>query len=121
MAVAVRHRATTKAAEAKSVWQRLRRRYKWWQLTLFAIGVIAFVSVISGLFFAVGDKPNQVYPDSSIPAVDSPEFSTALAAIVGAPVEHGGDVTVLNNGDEFRPALLKSIEQARHGINFSVY
>ena len=121
MAVAVRHRATTKAAEAKSRWQQVRRRYKWWQLALFVVGVIAFVSVMSGLFFAVGYKPNVVFPDSSVPTVDSAEFATALAAIVGAPVEHGGEVTVLNNGDQFRPALLESINQAKHSINFSVY
>ena len=38
-------------------WQTVRRRYKWWQLTLFVIGVVAAVSVLSALFFAVGDKP----------------------------------------------------------------
>jgi cardiolipin synthase len=121
MAVAVRRRAATNAAEARTWWQQVRRRYKWWQLALFVVGVIAFVSVLSSLFFAVGYKPNVVFPDSSVPQVDSAEFATALAAIVGAPVEHGGDITVLNNGDQFRPALLQSINQAKHSINFSVY
>lgn len=104
-----------------SRWQRIRRRYKWWQLALFVIGVIAFVSVMSALFFAVGHKPAQVYTDSEIRAVNSPEFSTALATIVSAPVEHGGSVTILNNGDEFLPELLRSISEAKRTINFSVY
>ena len=59
-------------------WQRVRRRYKWWQLTLFVIGVIAFVSVMSALFFAVGDKPARIYTDATSPTVDSPHFATAL-------------------------------------------
>jgi cardiolipin synthase len=104
-----------------SRWANLRRRYKWWQLALFAIGVIAFVSVMSALFFAVGNKPSRLYTDATVPSVESPHFSTALATIAGAPVEHGGTITVLNNGDEFFPALLQSIEAAKRTINFSVY
>jgi cardiolipin synthase len=121
MAVDVRRHVAAKTRDATSRWRRLRRRYKWWQLSLFAIGVIAFVSVMSALFFAVGHKPTRVYPDSAIPSVDSPQFSTALSAIVGAPIEHGGTITVLSNGVEFVPALLRGIEGAKSTINFSVY
>ena len=104
-----------------SRWHRVRRRYKWWQLALFVIGVIAFVSVLGSLFFAVGHKPAVVYTDTTAPTVNSPDFATALGAIVGAPVEHGGSVQVLQNGDEFVPALLESVNQAKRSINFAVY
>ena len=102
-------------------WRAVRRRYKWWQLTLFAVGVVAAVSVMSALFFAVGHKPARVYADSAPPPIDSPDFTTALGAIVGAPVEGGGTVHILNNGEEFVPALLESINQAQRTINFTVY
>lgn len=102
-------------------WHSVRRRYKWWQLTLFVIGVVAAVSVTSALFFAVGSKPARIYTDAEPPAVDSPYFATALGTIVSAPVEHGGAVSILNNGDEFVPALLDSINQAERTINFAVY
>ncbi len=102
-------------------WHAVRRRYKWWQLTLFAIGVIAAVSVTSALFFAVGDEPARVYTDVPPPSVESPHFATALATIVGAPVEHGGQIATLNNGDEFVPALLEAVSQAQRTINFAVY
>ena len=102
-------------------WHKVRRRYKWWQLALFVIGVIAFVSVMSSLFFAVGHKPGRIYTDSTPPSVDSPDFATGLGAIVGAPVEHGGTVQILNNGDDFIPALLESVGQAQRTINFTVY
>lgn len=102
-------------------WHAVRRRYKWWQLTLFAIGVIAALSVLGGLFFAVGDKPSVIYTDTAPPPVGSPHFATALSAIVGAPVEHGGTITMLNNGDEFVPALIEAIGKAERTINFAVY
>ena len=102
-------------------WHAVRRRYKWWQLTLFAIGVVAALSVLGGLFFVVGDKPTVVYTDTEPPNVDSPHFATALSAIVGAPVEHGGSIEILNNGDEFVPELLEAIGKAERTINFAVY
>ena len=117
MAVEVRRARGTIATR----WSGVRRRYKWWQLALFAIGVIAFVSVLGGLFYAVGSQPDRIYADAAVPPVDSPQFSTALSTIVGAPVEHGGSITILNNGDEFVPALLQSINEATSTINFSVY
>jgi cardiolipin synthase len=107
--------------QATTRWSSVRRRYKWWQLALFAIGLIAFVSVLSALFFAVGNQPDRIYADAPMPAVGSDEFSTALSTIVGAPVERGGTITILNNGDEFVPALLESINAATSTINFSVY
>ncbi len=104
-----------------SGWGRVRRRYKWWQLALFVVGVVAFVTVMSALFFDIGDQPSRIYADAEVPPVSSADFSTGLAAIAGAPVEHGGTVTILNNGDEFLPGLLQAISEATRTINFSVY
>jgi cardiolipin synthase len=117
----MRPRASTVSQGTGARLRAVRRRYKWWQLALFVIGVVAAVSVTSALFFAVGHKPARIYTDSPPSSVDSPNFATALSAIVGAPVEGGGTVHLLNNGDEFVPALLESINQARRTINFTVY
>ena len=112
---------TSLVSAAGSRWKAVRERYKWWQITLFVIGVVSAVSILSALFFAVGDKPSRIYTDTEAPPVNSREFATALGALVGAPVDHGGQITILNNGDEFFPDLLQSIRNARHSINFSVY
>jgi cardiolipin synthase len=104
-----------------STWQAVRRRYKWWQLTLFVLGAISAVSILGALFFAVGNTPDRVYTDAPPPSVDSPHFATALATIVGAPVEDGGTITELNNGDEFVPALLDAVAHAERTINIAVY
>src|SRR5436190_7068091 len=87
-------------------WQRIKDQFTWWEITVFIIGVISLVTVLSALFFAVGDRPTAITTDGPGPAVASVEFATALSALVDAPVDHGGTVTILNNGDEFLPALL---------------
>ena len=97
------------------------RGHAWWQTALIAIGVITFLSVLGGLFFAVGDKPGEVIPIARVPPVASPDFATALSRLVNAPIEQGGTIEVLNNGDEFVPALLASLNGAKKTINFSVY
>ena len=69
----------------------------------------------------MGNEPERVYTDVPPPSVESPHFATALATIVGAPVERGGEIAILNNGDEFVPALLEAVSQAQRTINFAVY
>ncbi len=102
-------------------WRTVRLKFTWWEIAIFVIGVIATGSVLGALFFAVGDKPSRVYTDAPAPPVASLEFATALSNLVGAPVNQGGTITILNNGDEFIPALLGAIEGATRTINFSVY
>lgn len=102
-------------------WRTLRRRHKWWQLTLFAIGVLAALSVLGALFFRVGHAPEEITTDAPVPDVTTPRFTAALAQLTGASVDRGGAITVLNNGDEFLPALLESIGSATRTVNFSVY
>ena len=101
--------------------RRITKRYAWWQLALFVIGVVAIVSITSALFFAVGDKPKQIETDAQVGPVDSPEFLIALAHLVNAPIERGGTVRILNNGDETLSALVDTIRSARRSINVSVF
>jgi cardiolipin synthase A/B len=95
--------------------------HPWWHTALLVVGVIALVSVIGALFFTVEGTPDRLVTDDRVPTVDSPAFALALSHLVNAPMERGGTVTVLNNGDEFLPALLDTLEQARHSIHLSVY
>ena len=48
-------------------WGRIRKRYTWWQITLFLIGAVSAVSIVSGLFFAVGDRPARITTDREVP------------------------------------------------------
>src|SRR4051812_1891879 len=116
-----RGRTSSLVSAAGSRWTAVRERFTWWEITLFIVGVVSAVSVVSALFFAVGDKPSRIYTDREVPPVNSLEFATALGGLVDAPVEHGGHISIFNNGDEFFPDLLQSIRNAKHSINFSVY
>ena len=115
-----RHRFRARSRNGFS-WRAIREQFTWWQIAIFLVGVVSLISVLSTLFFAVGDRPTTITTDGPVPAVESLEFATALSALVNAPIDRGGTVTVLNDGDEFFPALLESIQNARKSINFSVY
>jgi len=106
---------------AESRWHAIRKKFTWWEITLFLMGVLAATGVITGLFIAIGNKPSAIWTNAPVPPVESVAFSTALAELVRAPIDRGGAVTILNNGDEFEPALLRAIRGARHTITFSVY
>lgn len=93
----------------------------WWETTVLIVGTVTVLMVIAVLVFGVNAKPRVVTLSGEIGAVDSPVFLSAVSRLVGAPVETGGTITPLNNGDEFFPALLARIRAARASINFSVF
>ena len=93
----------------------------WWQTTLLVIGFLSLVTVLSVLFLGANNAPTTVTTTAPVPPVQSDEFAAAMSRLVNVPIEKGGVVTVLNNGDEFLPALLESINVARASVNFSVY
>ena len=54
-------------------------------------------------------------------AVGDPEFfGSALALSDPIPIE-GNKIELLNNGDEYFPAMLKAIESAQQTVNFAAY
>lgn len=109
---------------ASELWERVKtnlRSRPWWMTTLLFIGSVTVLMVVSVAFLGVNNAPRTVVTSGSVPPVHSTEFAEALARLVGAPIEHGGTIDVLNNGDEFLPSLLQSLDAAKHTINFSVY
>lgn len=94
--------------------------HPWWLLLFAAVGVLALLGAIVTLFFSLGRRP-QGHTLTSTPAVDSTEFLLAVAGTVNAPLQKGGSARLLNNGDEFFPAMLRAFDEARHTINFCVY
>lgn len=92
----------------------------WWLLLFAALGVIALLGAIVTLFFSLGRRP-QGHCLTSMPPVGSTDFLLGVAGTVNAPLQKGGSARLLNNGDEFFPAILRAIEEARHTINFCVY
>jgi cardiolipin synthase A/B len=110
--------ATPEALEAA---RQFVRAHRWWQTAVFAIGLLTLVIVFSVLFLGVDNGPRDVRTSGPLAPVDSSQFAQDVASLVNAPIEHGGTVQIIDNGDAFVPALLRDIGSARRTINFLVY
>lgn len=96
------------------------RGLQWWVLALMLIGVVATSTALVSLFFALGRRPGKAWA-TELPPVDSREFLVGVSGIVNSPLQAGGSIELLNNGDEIFPAMLEAIRGARRTVNFSVY
>jgi cardiolipin synthase A/B len=83
------------------------------------IGVVSFVGVVGALFFP--DWPTPEYELGCEADPGSDPFVTAAAGFLNVPLLRGGTAEVLQNGDQFYPALLEAIRGARDTVNFEVY
>jgi len=92
----------------------------WWIVTFWGLGIIACATAIVTLFFALGRRPGKVWA-SEIPPVASRDFLVGISGMVNSPLETGGTVKLLSNGDEIFPAILEAMRNAKKTINFSVY
>src|SRR5262249_53809749 len=53
--------------------------------------------------------------------VASEEFLYSTVGTTGVPFLAGNNVTLLNNGDEFYPAMLEAIRHAEHSVTIEAY
>src|SRR5262249_1006556 len=93
----------------------------WLQTILLIIGGTTVLAVFGALFIAAGTEPSNITTDAPVAQVESTLFAESLSHLVNAPLGQGGTVAILNNGDEFLPALIDAIDHAKRSINFSVY
>lgn len=94
--------------------------HPWWLLLLATVGIIAIFAVGITLFSGVGDRPPEARLEGDC-AVDSDDFLLALSGALNAPLQTGGTAQLLNNGEEFYPAILRSLREAEHSINLMLY
>jgi cardiolipin synthase A/B len=92
----------------------------WWLLLFAGIGALTIATGIVTLFFSLGRRPNRMWTDTVAP-VESGDFTASLAALLNVPLRQGGSARLLNNGDEYFPAILEAIRSARHSVHFMVY
>jgi cardiolipin synthase A/B len=91
----------------------------WWGWTLMTIGVIATVGVIGALFLP--DWPSDDFTVGFDADPGSTKFVEWTSTFLDSPIFQGGQVTILQNGDAFYPAMLDAIRKAKDTVNFEVY
>lgn len=94
--------------------------YPWWVLLFFVLGVLATIAAVTTLFTAWGRRPPEVWVVDP-PEVGSKDFLLGISGSLNAPLESGGGARLLNNGDEFFPAMVEAFRSAEKSINFSAY
>ena len=113
------------------LWTRLRRLlWSWWVWALIAIVMLARHewgwAIGTGLTAAVAyllapaEFPPAYGLDHDMTA-DEPDFIGSIVGTTGTPFLGGNSVTVLNNGDEFYPAMLDAIRAARESVTIEAY
>ena len=96
--------------------------YAWWEIVIFVIGLVSFVSVLIVLFLPVGSGPAKFVFNGTVPAVSDPEFSKMLSDSLNLPLKQSDQpITILNNGDAFMKSFLADIDQATSSINIMDY
>ena len=91
----------------------------WWAWTLMAIGVIAIIGVLGALFLP--DWPSDDFTMGFKADPGSERFVEWTSGYLNSPILRGGEVTILQNGDAFYPAMLEAIRKAEDSVNFEVY
>ena len=91
----------------------------WWAVLLMWIGVIAIIGVIGALFLP--DWPSGDFTMGFEAEPGSERFIQWTSGYLNSPILQGGTATILQNGDEFYPAMLEAIRQAQDSVNFEVY
>ncbi|HXE56529.1 MAG TPA: phospholipase D-like domain-containing protein [Gemmatimonadales bacterium] len=90
-----------------------------WAFVLMLLGAVALVVVMASLFL-----PDWAFPELET-TLDAPPgsepFVAGLASLLNVPRLRGGEITLLDDGDAFYPAMLEAIRGARETVNFQVY
>jgi cardiolipin synthase len=112
-------------------WTRARRLFWWWWPWALAClwnlvhdkwGWATGTGLMA--FFCYLIAPVETSPQYGLDhefAIDDDEFLPAMAGATGVPFLPGNALTILNNGDEFYPAMLDAIRGAETSITVEAY
>ncbi len=115
----------------RTVWAKVRQiLFAWWVWAVAAIVALIYDNwgwaIATGLMaaFAFLIWPREVAPRVGLDhefSVEDDEFLTTMAGSTGIPFCDGNAIEILNNGDEFYPAMLKAIAHAQCSVTIEAY
>ena len=85
-----------------------------------ALVILLFVAAVIALLLMLAQDQVTLKTRSAVGAAE-PRHANYLAGLIGAQLTHGNRFTVLTNGDQIFPAMLKAIAEARRRISFETY
>ncbi len=115
----------------RTVWAKVRQiLFAWWVWAFALIAALIYDNwgwaIGTGLMavFAFLAWPSEVPPRVGLDhefSVDDDEFLTTMAGSTGIPFFDGNALEILNNGDEFYPAMLKAVARAQCSVTIEAY
>ncbi|HEX6750170.1 MAG TPA: phospholipase D-like domain-containing protein [Longimicrobium sp.] len=94
--------------------------WPWWISLFFVVGVLATAWAFATMFLALGRRPRRLTIYDR-PAAGSARFLESVSGLLNEPLQRGGTVRLLNNGDQIFPAMLDALRNAKRTINFMTY
>ena len=85
-----------------------------------AFVVLLVAAAVTALLLLLAQDQITLKTRSAVAAAE-PRHANYLAGLVGAQLTRGNRFTVLTNGDQIFPAMLKAIAEARRRISFETY
>lgn len=86
----------------------------WWRAVFSALAAII-------VHFGTPQERSPTYGLDHEMSVDSPGFFESIVGLTGFPFAGGNQLVILNNGDEFFPAMLDAIRRAHHSITIEAF
>jgi len=86
-----------------------------WQTAIYASLVAAFTYLVTP------PTVSPTYGLESTAPLRSDEFLATISGATGVPFLGGNRISIFNNGDEFYPAMLEAVSQARNSITIEAY
>lgn len=80
------------------------------------------IALVAGWIFLALFQPHQEYRvDAPSVPLDSPEFQHLMQSAIAAPLRGDNRITLLPNGENFYPAMLQAIKNAKQSIDMEAY
>ena len=115
----------------RTAWAKVRQVvFTWWVWGIASVTALIYDNwgwaVGTGVMAAFASLiwPSEVPPRVGFEhefCVDDDEFLTTMAGSTGVPFMDGNALAILNNGDEFYPAMLNAISEAQFSVTVEAY